>query len=262
MTSLSDPRVPKGRHFFLRVQNVVCNASLGTSVDTRDVCEVLSGRLGFQVFPATHSICHQSGGVSLSVFDSGQLVISGSLSTSQALLTVYLAVAALNKLLHRTDLRVYNFQKQNIVFSCELGFQLNVSMFSSDDDANVKYTPELFDGAHWKTCELGNECLGFPDKKDRTKNVELCKGLHIGYVLFSAGKVLTTMIKSFSARAIAEERLNKVLLYQFGREHRNKQTPFQVSPEITASIAQRARDVKEEREARERAEWVMCEKVN
>src|SRR6476646_1280047 len=129
MTSLSDPRVPKGRHFFLRVQNVVCNASLGTSVDTRDVCEVLSGRLGFQVFPATHSICPQSGGVSLSLFDSVQLVLSGTRSTSQALRTVYLAVAALNELLHRTDLRVYNFQKQNMVLSCVLGVQSNFSMF-------------------------------------------------------------------------------------------------------------------------------------
>lgn len=275
------PPLPSKRIFFFRTQNVVSSASLGTSIDTRDACEVLSARLGFSIFPATHSISRQSGDVSISIFDSGQLVISGSRSTSQALMTVYLAVAALNERLHRTDLRVFNFKRQNIVLSCELGFSLNVDLFASDDDVNVKYTPELFDGAHWRSCNLGRKCLGFPEKKDRHRHDRpVCPGLHIGFVLFPGGKVLTTMIKSFSSKWIAEERLKKVLRYQFGNEYRElpesrecNRFRMQKKRKLNSGaiaklprlqdecIEQRRLDVERQKKQREENEWKMAERI-
>lgn len=208
MSKPSSSSVP----FFLLPQNVVVNLKIGCDVPSRDVCAAINGRLGFKIFPATNSLCHQTGGVSVSVFDSGQVVISGSRTSNQALITAWMLCCALNEALCRVDLRPRNFNHQNVVYSCALGCRIDMESFADYDDKNIKYSPEQFNGAHWKTCNLGKECEGFKDKRDRAKNKDnLCKGLHIGFVIFSTGKVITTMIKTFDVVHIAEQRLMKVL---------------------------------------------------
>ncbi len=207
----------------LRPQNTVYNATLGAKVDAQDVCEVISGRLEFDVFPATHSVCRQSGGVSVSIFNSGELVISGSRSAEQAINTTYLLGSALNRELHRNDLRPFNLKRQNMVFSCDLGFSVNVDKLIHDADENGMYNPGTFEGGHLKTCDQGKNCLGFPKKKERQKKKAVkCPGMHAGFVIFPSGKVLTTMLKCPSQKKEAERRLRKVFQYQFGNEYHRK----------------------------------------
>jgi len=177
------------------VQNVVCNAYLGSTVDMLDVCEVLQGRYDKEAFPAVVSIVRESGNVSVSVFESGQLVISGARSLLQALNVAYLLVQKLNQDFHRTDLRVYNFAIQNIVGSSDLGFPLNLHAMDAYNKNDLTYQPEDFEGLHL-----------------RTTNPK------IGFMVFGSGKVVATGIKKFEHIAIAEQRLKRLNRYHSGYE--------------------------------------------
>ena len=177
------------------VQNVVCNAYLGSEVDLQDVCELLHGRLDERVFPAVVSIVRESKDVSVSIFKSGQLVISGARSYAQAAHAAYLVVEKLNSAMWRTDLRVYNFAIQNLVGSADLGFLLNLPAMAVYDKPNLNHEPETFEGLHWRTTEP-----------------------NIGFVLFGSGKAVATGMKQFSQLLIAEERLRQLNKYRLHHE--------------------------------------------
>lgn len=194
----------------LIVQNVVCSAYMGATIDLTDACEILSGRLDEKVFPAVVSVCRESSGIRISVFQSGQMVVSGARSELQALLAAHYCVDKLNQDMHRADLRVFNFTVQNIVCSCDLGFSLNLSAVDAQEEENLTYQPESFDGLHWRT-----------------------EAPTIGFMLFPFGRIVATGMKRFSDIRVAQERLKHLRRYKLGDE--------QVSPEIMRLADERTR---------------------
>jgi transcription initiation factor TFIID TATA-box-binding protein len=176
-------------------QNVVCNAYLGNTVDLQHVCEILHGRYDPSVFPAVVSLVREAGDVSVSIFHSGQLVISGARSCPQAAHAAYLVAEKLNTDMWRTDLRVFNFAIQNIVGSSDLAFPLNLPVMNVYDKVNLNHNAEDFEGLHWRTLDP-----------------------NIGYMVFGSGKVVATGMKNFYQIAIAEERLQQLNKYQLNHE--------------------------------------------
>jgi TATA-box binding protein (TBP) (component of TFIID and TFIIIB) len=128
-----------------------------------------------------------------SQFKSGQNVVAGGTTVASNEIIAYTYVRRVSHDLD-IDLRIYNIQTQNIVFSADLGYQLNPEWIMQEGELQgwqVFYNPEEFIGLTWVT------------------NDE--QGIKVVFVVFSTGKVVATGIKSFEHRSIAEKRMHDLI---------------------------------------------------
>lgn len=167
----------------LIVQNIVTNANTGASINIDLVVEAIHGRLNGKVFPALASMCRESNATN-SCFASGNVVISGSRNELQALLSVHLLIERISLDFDRTDLYLMNFNLDNIVCSCDLGFKLNVDAFVQANKLYCEYEPELFPGAHYRPTD--------PEMR---------------FVLFKSGRVAVVGLKTYDLIAVAKKKL-------------------------------------------------------
>lgn len=128
-----------------------------------------------------------------SQFKSGQNVVAGGTSVSSNMITAYMYVRRVSHDLD-IDLRIYNMQTQNIVFSADIGWELNPEWMFQEGERQgweMYYFPEEFIGLTWVTND--NE------------------GVKVVFVVFSTGKVVATGIKSMDHRLIAEKRMQALI---------------------------------------------------
>lgn len=161
----------------------------------------------------------------VSMFSTGKNVVAGGISIFANLLTAYTVCRRLSDSLC-LDIRVCNFETQNIVCSAVLGFELNPDWIASEAELRgweVYYNPEEFIGLSWMT--------------DNPKIV---------YVVFSTGKIVATGIKSMEMIAIAEQRMIQLIApFKKGAEPASfnaKAKARMRDPELLATIKKNVRE--------------------
>lgn len=185
---MADPPDP------LHLTNVVGNAANNYSLDIIEITEDFQGRFGESVFPACNSICKESGTTN-SIFKSGQIVVTGAKSNFQCLLGVLYTVKKIRDDFE-INLKYYNFNVNNIVASCKLGYQINLDLFYSKNKQFCNFDPESFVGLFWRTL---NPTLTF--------------------VVFDNGGVVATGLESVDQLPIITERLQILKPFELGKEY-------------------------------------------
>ena len=185
---MADPPDP------LHLTNVVGNAANNYSLDIIEITEDFQGRFGESVFPACNSICKESGTTN-SIFKSGQIVVTGAKSNHQCLLGVLYTVKKIRDDFD-INLKYYNFNVNNIVASCKLGYQINRDLFYSKNKQCCNWDPESFVGLCWRTLNPT-----------------------ITFVAFENGAVVATGLESVDALPIIVERLQMLKPFELGKEY-------------------------------------------
>lgn len=191
--------------YALRISNVVCTAYAGSLLTLRNIQLAAQSRLDESVFPSSVSRM-KNPETTISFFDTGKILCTGSPSASSALYAVLLFLAKLNKRLNQ-NYEVWNFVVQNIVSSFSLGYRLNVDMFYTDNkqtpNGTATYDPNLFRGCSY----IDEEGLVF--------------------VLFASGKVVLTGAKTWQAAQDAYEKMTPLLeKYKLGQEYKPFNSEF------------------------------------
>ena len=191
------------------LENVVGGFHLGRSVDLPVLATCLHGRFDKAVFPAMLTTMTQTG-ATLSVFESGKVVIVGCENESDALYSAHLLVSALWKEAG-VNAHVERFEIDNLVCKVELPYRLNLDMLFEDAktmDCTVQqekgkggpsYEPETFPGMSWPV-RLNNQTMTF--------------------ALFPSGKGVVTGLKSSGQIHDANHFLYDLSKYEAGNEYR------------------------------------------
>lgn len=197
-TSMEPPKLAKP--YTLCISNVVCTACVFEPLVLRYIQLAGQSRLDEFVFPSSVSRMKDPE-TTISFFDTGRILCTGSPSKEYALLSVLLFVEKLNAKLHK-NYEIWNFSVQNIVSSFSLGYRLNIDMFYTDNksttDGTAHYDPNLFRGCSYK-CETG-----------------------LVFVLFSSGKCVLTGAKDWDQAYNAYRVMVPLLLkYKLGSEYKS-----------------------------------------
>lgn len=143
----------------IRINNVICHANLGCPINICQVAIALNGRANPKVFPACVSKCRETN-TTLSVFQSGRLVIVGAKSIDIALYAAHNFARALRKVL-LIPAQVHNFEVDNLVCDFKLGFQLNLDLFLNDHELTAQWEYEFFRGLSYKPYGSGKSVVSF-----------------------------------------------------------------------------------------------------
>lgn len=131
----------------LTVCNTVHTLVMDTIFDLRAAAELLHGRYARDIFTAV-SFRLMNPFTTVSLFDSGQEVITGATNYMDALLA---ANQIVYQLWRKTGIvaNLYNLGLQNVVGSLALGYRLNLDLFYYHNKMECSYDPEFFPGLHY-----------------------------------------------------------------------------------------------------------------
>jgi TATA-box binding protein (TBP) (component of TFIID and TFIIIB) len=194
---VSEPVCPA---YPLKVRNVVSTAWVGQRVNLRLVQVALQARLDLAVFPSCVSTSRDPLTTN-SIFDSGNILVTGASSKEMALLSCHRLVDKINRSLN-WDLPLLNFKVQNVASSFATGFKINIDMFYDENSSSVEngtttYDASLFRGCCWRDMD------------------------GLAYILFSSGKVVLTGAKSVQEAMAAYEKALPILAkYKLGQEYK------------------------------------------
>jgi TATA-box binding protein (TBP) (component of TFIID and TFIIIB) len=215
----------------VKVKNVVSHSKLGCKIDLTKAAIALHGRYDPDVFPACVCRCRQTN-TTLSVFDSGKLVVVGALDEDTALIAAHMYALAVRRELN-LHVSVFNFVINNVVGSFELGFGLNLDLFLDDHGLDAQWDPENF--------------LGLSYKPYGTTKGVFC------FVLFETGNGIITGGKSVSEmKRVYDAYVNDFHQYKRGCEYREQDESTKRSREskgvIIASTKKQSKKQKKQKE--------------
>lgn len=183
----------------LHIVNVVALANVGQGADLRSAALSTHGKLGPRIFPSLSSKCKNPPSTNC-FFKSGQLLNTGSVNVISALLGATKFTDRVARDLDY-DLRIINFEVQNIVGAYTLPFKLNLILMLQDGEFtnDRKYEPSLFPGLKLETCH-----------KD------------ISFIFFKSGAIIATGMPSIDRLLVAGQLLFDLDLerYRLGSEYR------------------------------------------
>jgi transcription initiation factor TFIID TATA-box-binding protein len=191
---------PVTRYHRLGVVNVVCTMSVGRRVNPMLSCMATHGKLCMAAFPAHVSKCKFPPSTNCS-FWSGKLVNTGSINAQSALLGATMYIDRIAKDIGY-DLRIINFEVENIVGAVNLGFPINLDLLLDDGKElfDRKWEPSLFPGLKLESSE--------PD---------------VVFIIFKSGNVIATGMQLIGRLAVADRLLADLRLerYIIGQEYRS-----------------------------------------
>ena len=150
--------LPTPNFYALRISNIVSTAYVGEPLVLRFIQLAAQSRLDESVFPSSVSRLKQPD-TTISFFDTGRILCTGSPSIDYALLSVLLFVEKINRKLGK-NYQVINFVVQNIVSSFSLGYRLNIDMFYTDNKSTAEFTCQ-YDPALARKSYKHNHCINF-----------------------------------------------------------------------------------------------------
>jgi transcription initiation factor TFIID TATA-box-binding protein len=199
----ANPEAPQTRgERDVRINNVIAHSMLGCATDISLVAVALNGRTNPRVFPACVCHCYTTH-TTLSLFDSGKLVVVGAKSEQIALEASHIFANSLS--LHlELPVNVYNFEINNVVGHFVMPCKLNINLFLDDHDLEAQWDPDNFAGISYKP--WGSE-----------------KGV-VSFVLFDSGKGILTGGKARRDLYKAYElHVDDLFKYRLGQEYRTLQ---------------------------------------
>lgn len=199
------------------INNVVTHAHFGVKTPVRLHIGAMHGYTGTNGFPSGSIAIKELGQAKLSLFKTGQIVVTGSKTIAKALLLMTMTSVVMRR---KTGVRarVYNFHATNVVANGHTGFAvdaasgdaLNLDLFNLDHKmpsreklhCGSKWTPDQFVGCRFQIWDPLN-----PDRK-------------MVFVLFPSGPIVATGMHSHAEVEDANYRLSMLLKYQAGHEYR------------------------------------------
>ena len=182
----------------LNVSNVVCSFYIKGIIDIDVLVYNFNGRYDRKVFPALVTVCHETN-TTISCFNTGKIVVSGSRTEEHALMAAHLFVACVSYETCRYDLHIRNFKMENLVASTWMGYGLDIHRFHLDFPTRCTWNEQSFVGASWT-----------PDK-------DIVK---FGFVLFDTGSIVCHGLKSRNELPEAEKYLNQLIHYEETEEQK------------------------------------------
>lgn len=130
----------------LAPKNVVMTMSLGNKFDDlRRLALLVDGIYRPESFPAVNCYC-KSPKCTLSVFITGQVVVTGSDSEWSAMIACHYYLATFQKLFPEKNFHMRDLSVQNVVASMATGYFIDLEKYRTENATNTDYAPDLFPG--------------------------------------------------------------------------------------------------------------------
>ena len=129
----------------LRIQNCVVNGRLNRFFNLESVARACYGKVDSKSFPAC-TISLTKPRVTLSLFESGEIVAAGGRSKYESIYAIHAFVDMLWRLMGIRDVEVSDVKTCNIVGTAGVGYNLDLDLLSNDMQSKCTYDVELFPG--------------------------------------------------------------------------------------------------------------------